>query len=262
MIDFLTSLKWRGYVAAYGLYREWIKWNDHPWVWGRFACLGRRARTRLGSHLPLLNTVRGRVDFMLAAYSAGFQRPSTASIAKYVVDQCTLELLAEQQLVTWRFWNPPIAVLMDSFADLVGRLYVHRRTGASFAATLREVAHSPDFQARYWVKDLLSVEQIRGHYFQLFSLFESEFGRIPIVFLHYPPDFEYRELYIARHDGILEATRDLSSHFKQLRIITAPPGTVESSEDPLDRERRFPYHYGAKTYEAFAEQLRQLPFCL
>ncbi|MDA7540936.1 hypothetical protein N8649_02340 [bacterium] len=234
-----------------------------PWVLGRIACLGRDVHKLVGGKLPLVNIQKGRVDLLLDHKKKPQLRPNTASVAPYFERRDIIPLVAQQEAFTWPLKHPPEAIFMDSFSELTDQLFINRATDKSFCANYSDIKHTEKFSQRYECNGLLQKEVIETCYRAFFTAVRKDFGRIPIIYLHFPIDLEKREKYQLRHKAIVDAINIVAADFASFHLISADAGIVHWPDSPVPEHlENFPYHYNSATYANLAEKVKALNISL
>lgn len=226
---------------------------------GRIACLGFDVRKLLSSRLPLVNTQKGRIDLLLGCRKTRQLRPNTAAAAQYFLRKDVIPLVAQQEAFVWPSAHPPVALFMDSFSELTDQLFTERLTRRSFSANYSDIEHTVAFTQHYDCHGLLNQETLETSYRNFFSALRKDFGRIPIIYLHFPIDLEKREKFRFRHGAIATAINAMTADFAPFHSIAANPGLARwpenSDSEGMDA---FPYHYHSSTYADLAAKIRSL----
>jgi hypothetical protein len=162
----------------------------------------------------------------------------------------------EEILFEWLKPQAPMALFMDSMAELGDQLFVHRRQRWGFLSAYTDLDHSEKFQRLFYSEGLLRIKDIYQYFAKYFLKVREKFGSIPIFYLHFPSTLESREKYRIRHDAILEAVDRIAVEFPPFYSLSVNDSVVDWPEEATKDMRNFAYHYNSKTYETFAEMVR------
>jgi len=155
-----------------------------------------------------VNIQKGRIDTLLGYRYNPRLRPNTARTAPDFLRKDLIPFKAQQEAFASSSANPPIALFMDSFSELTDQLFTERQTRGSFCANYSDVEHSEAFTRDYECPGLLNLEDIEEYNRHFYEAIRAHFGRIPIIYFHFPIDFEKREKFRARYSAIVKAKRD------------------------------------------------------
>lgn len=248
-------LYWKAYHWG-----QTLKWRTlktlRPWIFGRFACLGRDVLARVRLTLPVINIQKGRADFLCSLADQPEKRPRTGQVAPFMERRDILPLIAQQESLEWGEGCPPRVLFMDSFAELTDQFFVHRRNDWGFCAHYSDLRHGERFDTLFESRGLLEEGKFLDVYRDFFSLARSRFGRMPIFFLHFPTALDLRDKFHRRFERILSAVEALAGDFAPFHSLTVDPAIVDwPSTVASVGENPFPYHFNDRTYDAFAAQL-------
>jgi hypothetical protein len=245
--------------ALVRLHAARCRWRSRAanWILGRFACLGRDVLALTETRLPVVNVQKGRVDQLLAWWANPNLRPRTREVAPHM--RTNLPLIAqEENLGWWRSARPPAFVFIDSFAELTDQVFFRRSQGWRFCCGYSDLTHTQGFSERFSCGGLLAEEAFHSAYERFFSVLRHRFGRVPIIFLHFPKALEGRESFRRRAVGIREAVEALAPRFEPFCSLSVDEAMVDWPEDATPEDRQgLPYHYNQSTYRTFARLVRE-----
>ena len=258
MGSLLQYAKWWAWVRLVSARRQ-VTMMRSPWVMGRIACLGSDVHRLIDARLPLVNTQKGRIDTLLGYRFNPQLRPNTARAASHFLRKDVIPFIAQQEAFAWPSANPPVALFMDSFSELTDQLFTERQMRRSLCANYSDVEHSEAFNRYYECPGLLNLEDIEEYYRDFYAAIRADFGRIPIIYLHFPIDLEKREKFRARHSAIVKAINAMTTEFAPFYSIEVDPGLPRwpDTRAPGNLEA-FPYHYHSSTYANLAAKVRAL----
>ena len=250
----IEALTWRARVRALRV-RRWATCATSNWVWSRVACLGIDVLRRTAPESNIVNTQKGRADYLVDAYACR-KRPCTADVAKFFKRKDVIGLVAQQEVFTWNWRTLPKAVVLDSFSELTDQQFgpKDKRT-FSFYTNYSDLRHSPELAQKYSNFGLLECKLFESAYRELFLQLRRNAPRVPIVFLHFPKKLERREQFRLRHDYIRAAVARLSLEFHPFLDLSAPEDCVDAPRGS-DRDA-FPYHYDDKTYDWYVAEIKK-----
>ncbi len=232
---------WGIYIAAFGARMK--RRTTQPWVLARVACLGMDTYQLLNTRLPLYNIQKGRVDYL---YRVNTGIPGVRARAKAIIPfierDDIKELIMQEEFSDLLFQRPPEMLYMDSYSELTDQLFVSKKNAGSFCCNYSDLLGN--FTNDFIAEGLLPENSLVTHYRNFFSLIRERFGAIDILFIHFPCKLDAREEFISRHHSIKEAIQMIHTEFLPFYIYEVPDEMVEHAAND-----RFPYHYGAVTYQ-------------
>jgi hypothetical protein len=162
--------------------------------------------------------------------------------------------LIEQQ-VYYNWMNPvrPVALIMDSMAELGDQMFIQKESEWRFLASYSDIDHSQKFQENFSCLGLLDVDNIESYFRVFIKNVRNKYGKIPIYYLNFPPCLETREEFINRHNVINKVTNKMEIEFDNFFPLSVGCDVVDYPNDDYSNANDFPYHYNMETYEAFAE---------
>ncbi|WP_052570841.1 WavE lipopolysaccharide synthesis family protein [Endomicrobium proavitum] len=224
-------------------------YKEKPSILQRTACLGIFTLQKLNTSVfNCISFQKNRIDYCLEVKNNPEFRVDIDSLEKYAKKEWTLSLLFRtQQKDIFGVKNANI-LLMDSFSELTDKLFINKKTGKRFCAHFSDINTDTDFNELYNCLGMLSLEEMEKAYDSFFSQIVKSYGNIPIIYLHFPTDFETREEFILRARKIKETIAKLSEKYSNILSINV---------DFLERapEDDFPYHFSEKTYNYIARKL-------
>ena len=249
-------LRW---AARYGLHYlrcQWQRREPSPII-GRYACLGADVLKLLQPSQEIRNVQKGRVDYLADCWERPQRRSRTWHVVPHMAREEILDLVLKNELMyDWLEPRRPVALFMDSMAELGDQLFVHRDQGWGFLSAYTDLTHSADFAGAYRSEDLLPVEQLEAQFRRFFTGIRARFGAIPIFYLHFPATLDDREKFKQRHKAIREAADRIAPEFQPFYSLAVDDELVDWDEDRTPEMWSFPYHYNRRTYEAFAQMVR------
>ena len=250
------KLGWTGYYYSHSLFWRW-KFREKPQILGRYACLGADVLRLIQPSHQIVNIQKGRVDYLVECW----ENPQLKARARQVVPYMKREeiipcIVQEELLFEWLKPQQPVALFMDSMAELGDQLFVNRNQGWRFLSAYTDVEQSEEFQRAFRADGLLPIEYLDSHFRNFFLHIRKRFGNIPIFYLHFPTTLDSREKFRTRHAAILETINHLSLEFQPFYSLWVADWVVDFPEERTADMWNFPYHYNSKTYETFAQMVR------
>ncbi|HUZ97235.1 MAG TPA: hypothetical protein VMU57_20205 [Edaphobacter sp.] len=167
-------------------------------------------------------------------------------------------IVQEENVGWWRPAHPPAFVFMDSFAELTDQIFFRRGQGWRFCCGYSDLNPTRSFNEQFSCAGLLAEDTFYAAYQRFFSVLRSRFGRVPVIFLHFPKALEGREAFRRRADRIREAVEALAPQFEPFCSLAVDEAMVDWPEDSTAEDRQgLPYHYNQRTYRAFARLVRE-----
>lgn len=221
------------------------------WVMGRVACLGIDVlkRSCYGRNLKLVNTQKGRVDFLLDRLHSQEKKLNSRDVFQYLSRRDIASLIVQQQIFSLPRKKPKF-VLMDSFAELTDQRFQSISNKQTFCCNYSDLDISPEFESLFTCKGLLPLNLIGEYYDVFFKTLIKKYGDTPIIFLHFPSNLESRKKFKVRADKIFDEVKAMSKkhqHVHQIFLDTSVK--VEGQGD------NFPYHFNEDVYLDMAKQL-------
>jgi len=256
MDKLLTSLSWTGKYFRSRLYWRWKFKAKNP-ILGRYACLGQKVLGLLQPSQRIINVQAGRIDYLVACWKNPSLKTRALQVFPYETNPDVIYRYVQLDvLFDWLRPACPTALFMDSFAELAYQQFIHRRQGWRFLAEYKTLLHSDKFERTFRSDALIPTQDIDLHFTYFFTQIRSQFGGIPIFYLHFPIALESREKFQQRYDAILSAVDNAVRQFPPFYSLSVDNAIVDWPEEQLEDTRNYPYHYNRKTYETFAEMVR------
>ena len=148
-------------------------------------------------------------------------------------------------------YEDPFCLIMDSFSELTDKFFISSELSDFFLSHYSDIDHSGDFDSQYSCQGLLSSDLFEQKYYEFFKAIVSAYGKIPIIFIHFPAVFDKRKEYRDRASEIVTAINNLKVHFENL--ISIELSNVQKS--PNDD---FPYHFSRDTIFELAMRIQTL----
>jgi hypothetical protein len=224
---------------------------------GRVACLGQDVFKLLNLNPPLINTQKGRIDFLSDVLNNLNCKPHTNDTLKYINRNDIKGLILQQELFC-KYKKPPVALYMDSYSELTDQRFFHKKNKWSFYVNYSDIAHSEEFKGKFDSQGLLGLSEMMDQYYQFFSLFRLNYGSVPIIFIHFPVKLESREKFILRATEIKNTIDILKNDFQPFYSIEVNDEFVDWPKANSSEKQSFPYHYNLDTYVYFANQIKNL----
>lgn len=231
-------------------------WRD--WFLGRHACLGYDV-LKYYKHLPReVNFQKGRADLLTAYWGNKHLLPKSTRLKKYMVRDDVLPLIRQLEFFSCLPKRAPKFILMDSFAELTDQLFTELFEGWKFCSAYGDLDQRKSFSKEFTANGILPVERMKESYSQLFDIFNSRWGAVPIYFLHFPVTLETRDAFRRRHDAIVQIIDELNLDYPNLHSITIDESRVQWPNNAGDDLKVFPYHYDEDTYLAFKSKIEDV----
>lgn len=247
MRDFSNSLLIRYRIAAYNHSLP----GKIPIVLSRTACLGSDLfalqYTKNDSPVLRINQQKTRVDVFMDTIESS-ARAHSAYINTFITRQDVAPLISQQEHLPWLLLHrPPQYMIMDSFAELTDKKFVHKKEGWAFCCHISDIEiGTPHFKSTFTIEGLLPINALEREYSRFFDWFESKYPDTTVYFIHFPTALDARPEYKARGQTILHVLHKLAYNRPYIRNVQIPESSVRSHEDD-----EFPYHYSAQTYQEF-----------
>lgn len=234
------------------------QWNikKEPWLAGRVACMGQDVLKLLNINLPVLNTQKGRVDYLFEVTNNPQIKTSTRQVIPFMDRRDVIGLIAEQESWDWFSNRPPLAIYMDSYSELTDQLFVHWQNKWQFCCNYSDLQHSPEFECQFEAVGLLPVANLLMVYRRFFGMVRQRWGNIPVIFMHFPTTLDKREKFQLRYEYIRESITKVAQGFQPFYSLTVDDSIVDWPETKIPELKDFPYHFNKRTYQALAEQVR------
>ena len=236
--------------------RQQWKIKEEPWLAGRVACMGWDVLKLLRVDLPVLNVQKGRADYLLDVTDNAQIKTRATRVVRFMERRDVVGLIAEQESWDWFSNRPPLALYMDSFAELTDQLFIHRRDKWQFCCNYSDLRHGPKFESQFETAGLLPVTDLLMLYRRFFGMVRQRWGNIPVVFLHFPTVLDKREKFQLRYEYIRESITQVAQEFPPFHSLAVDNSVVDWPEVKTPGLEGFPYHYNQRTYQVLAEQVR------
>lgn len=224
-------------------------WKD--WFLGRHACLGYDVLKHF-ENLPIeVNFQKGRADLLMGYWEGSKLFPKSNQLSRAMARHDVLPLIRQLEYFDCLPKRPPKFILMDSFAELTDQLFSNKEQGWEFCCGYSDLLHTSELDHQYLSFGHLPLENLEDAYRKLFNLFNSRWGDVPILFLHFPIALETRDLYIERYTRISESIDSIALTMPNLISIRIDENLVARPTNVNDELRDFPYHYSPDTYLLF-----------
>lgn len=235
----------------------WPNWRGN-WILGRHACLGRDVIDLAKNDLPIFNIQKGRVDYLISVLNKESKPAEAGSIAPFLRRKDIIPYLRQQEYCRKLPKYPPKYVYMDSFAELTDQFFIHKTEGWGACCNYTDINHSDDFKKIFRTEGLLDIDDLEKNYRNFFNFIRSRYGEVPIVYLHFPSEFEKRPKYLERGRAILLIIQKLANEYSGLHSITADEKILSKAKEVDDELKDFPYHYNIETYQSFSDKLQKI----
>jgi hypothetical protein len=248
-------LRWAAYVRARSV--VWpLRYRAPAPILGRHACLGADVLAVMRPDRTVINIQKGRVDYMLDCWDNPAMRARTreavAHVAREEIVPCVVQ---EELLYDWCSPQRPLALYMDSMAELADQRFAHKTNGWSFLCVYGDTTRSKELTHTFESQGLLPLESLETLLGKFFGEVRRRFGEIPIFYLHFPTALETRLKYIERATSIRTVVDKLSAVLSRLHSVSVDESIVKFAEDAPHNMQEFPYHYNRATYVEFARKL-------
>lgn len=221
----------------------------------RCACLGNiTAEYLYPRKCTAFNYQKNRVDYVVRIHKNPKLSVSYEKVAPYIQGGAnTSEFLRflKQQTQDMLSCGKCSLLIMDSFSELTDKLFINKSDNSEFLMHYSNIDYSGNFYDLYEDRGALPLDEIEPAYDAFFSMFCSEYGFVPIVFLCFPTDLDQRTEYKKRGEVIFSAVTKLAKKYKNLHVIKAD--FVE--KNPTDNEV---YHFSPETYKRIALKIADL----
>jgi len=222
------------------------------WVLTRTACLGNDVYNMLSLSMPRLNVQKGRVDYWVRINEHPGYKVQARKVYEHLERKDIYPLIIQEGLIALRPVKAPKFFLMDSFAELTDQLFVHRKEEWGFCSHYSDLHVNNAFNSKFSCEGLLAEEDMYQHYAAFFSLFRECYGKVPIIFLHFPTKLDHRAVFQKRSLAIHDAITRVSKEFPLFYSIMINDDCVDWPEDGFD-DSKFPYHFNTSTYKRFVD---------
>jgi hypothetical protein len=254
----LRFCHWSIKYAWFRLNRHW-RYSHGNLILGRHACLGADVLRLLQPENKVVNIHKGRVDYLVGCWKEKQRRARALHIIPHMQREEIIGcIFQEEMLYDWMKPERPVALFMDSGADLTDQQFVSREEGWSFLCSYSDLDHTEQFRRAFHATGLLAIEDFNEHFGNFFEKFRLRFGNIPIFYLHFPVKLDNRRKFIDRYWAIIHTVNRLAAEFQPCYSLAVDESVVDWDEKlKPDMMRKFPYHYNRETYEVFAEMVRK-----
>jgi hypothetical protein len=103
---------------------------------------------------------------------------------------------------------------------------------------------------------LLPVTDLLLNYRRFFGMMRQRWGKIPIVFLHFPVKLDKRDKFQLRYMYIRESITQVAQEFQPFHSLSVDESVVDWPDERSPGLENFPYHFHPRIYEVFAEMVR------
>jgi hypothetical protein len=190
-----------------------------------------------------------RVDYLLDKRQNKALSIPLKQVLGYIPNKSIHHLFTQQVHDFFAYKNVSMLVL-DSFCELTMQAFSSPK-GGRFCSLWRWINHDGDFDSVYKSEGLLDLEKLEDLYDQFFGECVKTYGKVPIVFVHFPSTFETREHYKARASKIVEVIHRLSLKYETLIPIEMDYARKGDEDD-------YPYHFSDDTFGVLASKLASL----
>jgi hypothetical protein len=234
----------------------YIKFKYKSPIIARHACLGSDVLKLLETKAKIVNVQKGRVDYILKCMKDSKFKSKSFKVVNHLKRSEILGcVIQEEVLFDWLRPKNPVALLMDSMAELADQEFQHKKDGWSFHASYSDINHTENFKNLFSSNGLLPIESLNEHFNNYFTMVRKLYPNIPIFYLHFPYKLENRQIFIDRAlsiKKIIEAIADLDPLFFSISI---PDELVDWDEFRSEEMLNFAYHYNQTTYSEFAKAI-------
>lgn len=251
----LLALRLRRAALIGALRRYGCSISRQDWILGRYACMGRDVLALKPPLVKTFNLQKARADYLSELLVNPSVRARSKAVAPHLLNSQILPFVLQQEYSGWMPSHPPVAIYMDSFAELTDQVFAHKREGWKFCAAWSDVSHTVEFEATFRSEGLLPVESLERNYRHLFETLRARYGNAPIFFLHFPSKLETREKFRLRKIMIEEVLEEIKDRFAPLHTLSIPEDRVAWPEERVPGLEAFPYHYNQETYRFFRREL-------
>ncbi len=227
--------------------------HSHRLCITRTACLGNFALQQLNlSHISIINHQKLRVDYALHKRNNPMSNTHYEKIKNYVnPSRMGVEALWKELERDIFSYENPRCLIMDSFSELTDKLFVSNDLHDSFLSHFSDIDHSGNFDHLYSCRGLLETDLFEQQYHNFFDAIVATYGKIPIIFIHFPAVFDQRQEYRDRASAIVAAINNLTVKFDNL--IPIELSNIKKSQDD-----NFPYHFSGDTILELAMRIQSL----
>lgn len=212
------------------------------WIWTRIACLGKETVTHLGWERLIRNHQFARADYLIDCFLDGRH--------KINIDQLDPRIFAcrpdvqglQEQLANLEFEREgPLAIVLDSYAELTEQRFVHKDHGWSFCCRYSELdpQRIADFRALGRIPEEMLPTAIMGE----IGVLRHVWPDTPIFYLHFPSTLENRPEFVRRAEIISATLREVQKHVVGVFSIEANPDFALPDPNPPPELTGFPYHF-------------------
>lgn len=220
----------------------------------RGACLWHFTLQYLHINGEIINHQKNRVDYCEKFNKNKSSGINVEEVKKYYEEKKLLEghldILKQEERDIFGYKKASV-LLMDSYSELVDKLFINKKNGSSFCACYTDFNHTEDFISNYNCLDMISLDNLYEAYFNFFALFNKTYGEIPIIFINFPTKFENRAKYKERGKAIENVMEKISHLFSNIKIVK-----LDFCEKR--KEDNMPYHFSNETYELLAKKISEL----
>ncbi len=234
--------------------------SKKPWILARHACLGRDVLDRLSLPCSIVNIQKQRVDVWLEQLQNTRIYARTWKIAPFMSREDIIPLVLQQEARLWlRHKSTPLALFMDSFAELTDQKFVHKKRGWSFLAHFSDLQANAAFKNEFEIKGVLEVKDMQPALDRFFQWAQERWGPIPILYIHFPVKLDGRQKFHERYAALTAALAVLEQKYPNLVSLEIPEDLVDWFIGPSGEKDSFPYHYNSRTYDYVASAIRAHP---
>jgi hypothetical protein len=240
-------------VVDRNIRRVSLKLTGRQIVLGRFACLGRELLESANLYDSSINIQKGRVDYLMRCIGDPGVKARPWEVVKHLNGEDIFSLIhQEAEIESWRQERASL-FFMDSYSELTDQIFRHRTGNWMFVSNYNDVIHDSDFERNFESLGLLDMSRLESCYTEYFDYIRASYPELPIVFVHFPIKLERRAKFRERYHAICDVIDRLRVRYEPFFSLTLDEADVFPVEAAGDD---FPYHYGKKTYDKFAEKLR------
>lgn len=211
------------------------------WVWGRLACLGKETIAHLGWDYPLVNHQKARADYLVDGYLDPAARARVEEIDPAIFARLDI-LDLQNELARLEFpRTPPLAMFLDSFAELTDQRFHRIGCGWSFCSHFSDLRG--ELLSQYEQTGLLPKNQIPCAITGMILMLRSIWPGVPLFYIHFPSELDERPAFRERAEIIAGALRRIQATVDGVFSITADSQIVAPDPQAPPELQGFPYHF-------------------
>jgi hypothetical protein len=215
-------------------------------ILNRTACLGGWVTdAKLGSKHNYNNQQKVRVDMFLDIMNEKINKPEISYLENILVREDMSGIYEQSEKLLWLTVENPDYLIMDSYSELTDKKFIHK--DGWMVCGLYSDLNFKEYKSDFEFHGLLNINEIHNNYKLFFEYIKNRWN-VPIIFMHFPTDFDPREKYKTQGKAILEALDDLKNHYDIQNIIADPEAIEQKDSDH--------YHFTDKTVNNMASKIK------